>query len=202
MIKAIIFDLGGVIIVQSKDITVQIISEMFSMPVSEAFVLWEKRKKAIMSGKIGSKEFLEELKTQIGLRTSVSNLEKQWEMLYAKKAAKLNTELLRVIEQLKKHYTVCLLTDTIDAHDSWNRKRGVYPVFDYVFVSYKQGVEKSDPRAYQLVLQKIKVKPEEAVFIDDREENVALAKTLGMESILYNDNKRLLRDLAALDIRF
>jgi HAD superfamily hydrolase (TIGR01509 family) len=57
---------------------------------------------------------------------------------------------------------------------------------------------KPDPRIYQLTLDELGVKPEEAVFVDDTQNNVLGAQALGIIGILYEDNHTALREIEQL----
>jgi epoxide hydrolase-like predicted phosphatase len=52
--------------------------------------------------------------------------------------------------------------------------------FDEIFESCKIGLRKPDPKVFQYVLDKLRVKPEEAIFVDDIGTNLKSAKSLGI----------------------
>ena len=56
---------------------------------------------------------------------------------------------------------------------------------DGLFLSYKMGVRKPDIRIYDLVINKLKVLPENCFFIDDLEENIIAAKSAGMNAYQF-----------------
>lgn len=86
-------------------------------------------------------------------------------------------------------------------HDAYNKTRGIYEKFDRAFKSYEEGVAKAAGRdAFVHILQKIKAKPEECLFIDDLEKNVALAREVGMQGIVYTDLPQLQSALTTLGI--
>lgn len=66
--------------------------------------------------------------------------------------------------------------------------------FDSVVVSCDSGVRKPNPKIYRLVLKKLKLKPEEAIFIDNQKWNISPAKKMGMKTILFKDNHCLMKD--------
>lgn len=72
--------------------------------------------------------------------------------------------------------------------------------FDVVIVSCEVGVCKPDPRIYELCLSRLGVEPAEALFVDDREENVEAAAKLGMQTVHYTGDHLLpeIRNLAGL----
>lgn len=77
---------------------------------------------------------------------------------------------------------------------------GLTDIFTTFFSSCWLGVTKPSRRIYELALLMSQAKPGHALFIDDREENLAPARTLGMCAILYTSAGRLAGDLAALGI--
>jgi putative hydrolase of the HAD superfamily len=59
---------------------------------------------------------------------------------------------------------------------------------------------KPDPAIYQRCLECLKLQPSEAVFIDDREANVAAARALGIVGLRFQSVEQLRVDLASLGI--
>jgi epoxide hydrolase-like predicted phosphatase len=70
--------------------------------------------------------------------------------------------------------------------------------FDVLVISSEVRLLKPDPRIYQLTLDELGVKPEEAVFVDDTQNNVLGAQALGIIGILYEDNHTALREIEQL----
>jgi putative hydrolase of the HAD superfamily len=68
-------------------------------------------------------------------------------------------------------------------------------LFDPIVVSAEEGCAKDDPEIFRRALAKAGVPAEQCVFIDNVEENVVVARTVGMHGIFFDDGKR---DLAAL----
>ncbi|KAK4047841.1 hypothetical protein OIV83_005184 [Microbotryomycetes sp. JL201] len=56
-------------------------------------------------------------------------------------------------------------------------------LFDLFVESSVEGLRKPDPKFYQLALEKLDVKPEEVVFLDDIGHNLVAAKKLGIKTI-------------------
>lgn len=51
--------------------------------------------------------------------------------------------------------------------------------YDYIFLSYEFGLQKSDIELFNIVNQKLPFKPENILFIDDKKSNIELASKLG-----------------------
>jgi FMN phosphatase YigB (HAD superfamily) len=56
---------------------------------------------------------------------------------------------------------------------------------------------KPDPAIYRYALDKLGTLPEEALFIDDRQENVDTAIETGMKGLVFSTVERLRADLVA-----
>jgi putative hydrolase of the HAD superfamily len=56
---------------------------------------------------------------------------------------------------------------------------------DQLTLSFELGVAKPEERIYRHCLAELGVEPEDAVFVDDRIENVAAARALGMHALQY-----------------
>ena len=72
--------------------------------------------------------------------------------------------------------------------------------FDRIFISTKMHMAKPDKEAYQYVLKQLKVKPAEAMMVDDRIENLLPARRLGMQGILYKNSRQFGRELKKYEL--
>jgi putative hydrolase of the HAD superfamily len=68
------------------------------------------------------------------------------------------------------------------------------------FSSCYLGVLKPSPAIYRLGLSFAGVRPDEAVMIDDRAQNVQAARSVGMHAVQFRDAAGLRQDLAALGV--
>ena len=72
--------------------------------------------------------------------------------------------------------------------------------FDGIVVSGQEGVIKPDPRIFRILLERYRIAPEEAVFIDDNPGNAAAAASLGIHGIHFRSPALLRRELEALGL--
>lgn len=72
--------------------------------------------------------------------------------------------------------------------------------FDAFFSSCYLGLRKPGRRIFQVALDVLQRDPEQVAFIDDREENVAAAVSLGIHGIRYEGSAQLARSLAELGV--
>jgi putative hydrolase of the HAD superfamily len=95
-------------------------------------------------------------------------------------------EVLKFFKE--KNLKIGLISNTIfpeKFHLKELKRFGLYPYLDAYFFSSQVGVRKPHPKIFQLVLEKFKVDPSEAVFVGDRlQEDVGGAQNVGMKGIL------------------
>ena len=78
---------------------------------------------------------------------------------------------------------------------AWHAVAGL---FEFVLESSKVGVRKPEPAIYQMACERLGVRPEETVFLDDLGINLKPARALGMATIKVDDPDRALAELEAL----
>jgi len=71
------------------------------------------------------------------------------------------------------------------AKNYWD-ERFDFSIFDIFVNSTIEGIGKPDPRIFIIACERIGVKPEDCLFMDDSLENINAAKSLGMETIWWN----------------
>lgn len=200
MIKAIIFDLGGVILKHKPTLIGEILSQIFPISEEEGYSIFLQNRVKLLKGELSSRQFLEQLKDKFKVDKSIDELSKLWRDLYIENA-QIDYELLDFIEALKAKYKAYLLTDTIDVHDEFNKGRGIYDKFTQVFKSFEEKMAKADGQVFYIhVLKKIDTKPEECVFIDDLEEQIRTAESLRAKGIAYINLSQLEGELSKLGI--
>jgi len=69
--------------------------------------------------------------------------------------------------------------------------------FNQLTWSCELGIAKPDPAIYNLTCDKLGVRPGEALFLDDKRENVQAAQQLGLEALQFSSIDQLQRDLAS-----
>jgi putative hydrolase of the HAD superfamily len=69
---------------------------------------------------------------------------------------------------------------------------------DLAIYSHEEEFRKPDPHIYQIAVERLGVAPAEIVFLDDVPENVAAARAIGIQAILFTNNAQVISDLEAL----
>jgi len=101
---------------------------------------------------------------------------------------KEETPVTGLLPALKKQAAVWLLSNSNHAHMDYVRAH--YPFMalaDGVISSHEVGCRKPDREIYQLALGRADIPAGQALFIDDKPENVAAARELGIRAHQYTD---------------
>jgi len=200
MIKAIIFDLGGVILTHTHEVTMSTLAEIFGVTedkIQQAFLDIEDD---WVTGKITAEKLAKKFKRKFKSKKSIEKIMQYWIAIYEKET-EVNKDLLQLIDKLKGKYEVYLLTNTTDIHHNLNAKRNIFNHFNKIFASFLIGKRKPDRDFYLNVLKETNLQPKDTIFIDDREENLKPAKKLGMNVILFQNNKNLTTELKKLKVQ-
>jgi epoxide hydrolase-like predicted phosphatase len=108
----------------------------------------------------------------------------------------INKELVRFIQDKKSNYKIGLLSNFVF---EWLNEvlitNDLYPLFDSAIISSRSKVVKPDKAIFELSCNELGVKPEEAIFIDDRQEHVNASIGFGLNGILFTDYVNLVQDL-------
>ncbi|MGE4464273.1 HAD-IA family hydrolase [Sphaerochaeta sp.] len=99
-----------------------------------------------------------------------------------------NEEIVSLVKALRKagKRVVCA-SNTIDPHWRILSDMGALSLFDTVYASHEMHLTKPSQAFFQYILEKEGVKAEDAYFIDDNEENISRARSMGISSLLYAD---------------
>lgn len=110
--------------------------------------------------------------------------------------------MIDLVEQLAAA-RVPLFAITNFSHEFWPPFRCEWPVFDHfadIIVSGEERLTKPDPAIYQLALRRFGLAPGEAIFIDDRADNVEAADANGFVGHLFTGHAPLVAELVRLGL--
>jgi len=113
----------------------------------------------------------------------------------------LNRELINISKKIKKKgYKVAIFSDQWYLSDEALVTKQMERVFKPILISCREGLRKPNPKFYKLLLNKLRIPAKQTVFIDNREWNLKPADKLGMMTLLFKNNKQMLKDLKKLGI--
>jgi len=105
-------------------------------------------------------------------------------------------KLMAYIRTLRPHYKTAMLSNISSAglHRRFSDTE-LNEHFDVVVPSGEIGFAKPEPEAYEIVADRLGMRLEECIFIDDREDYCQAAQGVGMQAIYYQDFGQMKRDL-------
>lgn len=105
-------------------------------------------------------------------------------------------ERLHYLLELKKHYHVCLLSNTNPFMMSFTRSSKFSPdgkpisfYFDTLFCSYEMKAYKPDSEIFIKALDTDKMIADETLFLDDSMKNIVAAQRLGIQTLYVKTNE-------------
>jgi putative hydrolase of the HAD superfamily len=104
-------------------------------------------------------------------------------------------DMLAVVRALRGRYKLGCITNNVRGG---HRNPLLDELFDVVVESSKEGLRKPDPRIYQIACERLGVRPEEAIFLDDIGANLKPARALGMATIKVDETTSAIDELERL----
>jgi 2-haloacid dehalogenase len=109
-------------------------------------------------------------------------------------------EVLKYLKELGKHKLLGLTNWSHETFPVALERFDFLSWFDGIVVSGTEKMKKPDARIYQLTLDRYHVKAENAVFIDDKKENIDAAINEGIHGIHFTSAKELRQELTHLKV--
>ena len=201
MIKAVILDLGNVVIQTDYNRVYSILEQhshcpkermrdlIFASPVYRDFEM----------GNSSIEQFYEEVTRTIQLKMDLKQFCAVWSDAFLPEAI-LPDELLRT---LASRYRLIALSDNNPIH--FPVIRNLFPIlnrFHDFTLSYQVKAIKPMPEIYEAAVQKAGCLPQECFFVDDVERNVQGARNCGLHGYRFESHEKLLQTLKERGINF
>ncbi len=129
-------------------------------------------------GRLSPMEFFQKISEHMGLSVSFQEFATIWNSIFRERPGA--RDLVRI---LKGRVALHLLSNTNVLHFQhcltqfpWLRE------LDSWFLSYEMGIKKPHPRLYDLVLKSLGCRPQEILYLDDIQQNLMPAATLGFRT--------------------
>lgn len=107
---------------------------------------------------------------------------------------KLNEDLINFYKKISEQTTMYVFTsEYIQEHPALQPK--IKECFKEVFSAARLGLKKTDPETYKIIANKILLKPEDVLYIDDKQTNLDAAAQAGMKTIRFESNLQVERDI-------
>ncbi|BBB48290.1 HAD family hydrolase [Pelolinea submarina] len=194
-IKAVIFDMGGVILRTVDPAPREGLAKRLGVPRMELEM-------AIFTGPTS-------LQSEIGELSDIEHWEtiaalyhqpiESWPQLYNEffGGDEVDMELVTYLRGLKGKFKIGLLSNAwVNGRQNLVKLYGDFlDVFDVSVFSSEIGLRKPDERAFQAVLDKLGVEAQEAIFVDDVPHNTAGAAEMGIHAVLFTDRDNAIKEI-------
>lgn len=195
-IKAIIFDLGNVLIDFDHNIAAKRISKFTDKTVPEIFNFFfdSKLTGLFEEGKVTPLEFFSEVKSALNLRLDYQAFVPIWDEIFF--LSEKNLAVYQLAKSLRPKYKIALLSNINILHFEYLKKN--FPVFDAfhcIVTSFEVGFQKPHPLIYQKALASLEALAQEVFYTDDRSELVQSAKELDIQGFVFRGIEQLKKDL-------
>lgn len=186
-IKAIIFDIGGVLL-RTLDWSKRYEWERkLNLPHNslEALVHGTTLNTEFERGELAFEAFWQEVGRRLGV--PADQVTPFREDFYA--GDTLNLELLTQIRQWRKAgFKIGIISNAPPSlRMTLQHRLHIVDDFDHIVISAEVGVRKPHARIYEMALEGLDVTAKEAVFVDDLTENIAGARAAGLHGVHFTD---------------
>lgn len=203
VIKAIIFDLGGVIVeLDFSNFYNRIITlSPLNKPQTPIMLEFFRQSDIYHKGNMSDEEFYQ-LSCEL-LQVCALNQQEFFDA-FNSIISGFNHEIIEVLKKLKSSntYKLIALSNVNSSHWDYllDRKWGFIEYFDELILSHEIHMTKPQKKIFQYSIEKAGCKPEEILFIDDGLNNVVSARQLGIVGIHFTTVEDLLEELRNLGI--
>ena len=201
MIKAIVFDLGGVLFNEGKSVASEKLAKKYNYDKEVIFkILTSPESRELRKGLISDKKFWDWAQNNLPAGYNASLIKKEWYEGYL-----LDNDIFNLIKRGKGKYKLVAFSGNIKSRVEFLDEKYDFRIyFDIEIYSFDYHLNKPDKRFIEVMVKKTNLKPEEIVYIDDSEEYVLLAKKMGLNALIYSQGriKRLKKELKELGVKF
>ena len=202
-IKGVIFDMGGVLFVNGYSKFIKELSEKYNYDYKKLydFMMHDLMyKRGYVRNEITPDEFWESVEIFFKKNLNVDVDRYEWR----NKIVSMFTphkKVFDLIEKLrKKGYNVGVLTDHTDFLYDIDEEHPFLKKFDAYVSSYELGYSKPDREMYDAILEKLDLRPDECIFVDDWEKNTIGARLDDINTILFKNADQLKKDLKSYGV--
>lgn len=111
----------------------------------------------------------------------------------------IDEELLKKISEMRREYKMGLLSNySNELRQKIENEWALGSAFDEIIISCEVGLVKPDPEIFNLMLDRLGVRADESVFIDDRIKNIDGAKKMGFHTIFFTNKGQAMEELARI----
>ncbi len=195
-IRAVFFDLGGVIVRTEFQAPRQRLAERLGME-------YEDLVKVVFDSDSGQKATIGEVTPADHWASVMKRLRRSHSEMDAIRAEFfagdiIDRALLNFLRSLRGRYKTGLISNAWGDLREFILREKFDDAFDKMIISAEAGAAKPDPKIYRIALEQLEVSPNEAVFVDDFIENIEACEKIGMRGIHFKDAESAIEQVKKL----
>jgi len=201
-ITTIIFDVGGVQFFYDHMIAAKSIAKLVDRPAKQVYkILSDSGQRPgftrFCEKGVTEKEYWNYFLNKLNINKITSKkLQKIWNKIFTP-----NKKILTLLSKFKKNYKLGIISNMGVGHKKFLFSKGITKSFKTAVFSCDVKIRKPNPKIYKIALKKLKSKPNETLFIDDLLRNVAAAKKIKMQGIVYKNHNKFLKELKKAGVK-
>lgn len=197
--SAIVFDLGKVLIPFDYAPAINKLNQI-EKGLGDRFIEFYKSNyhfhREFERGRISEDEFINKMLEVIDHKIDGETFKKYYADIFS-----LNEDIIALLPELKKNYKMFLLSNTDSIHQKFGwQKYDFLKYFDKLILSHEVGSVKPEEKIYRAVESASGVSSAKHFFIDDIEDYVNAAISLGWGGVQFTGYKKLIEDLKKQNI--
>lgn len=195
MIKAVLFDYGGVLTAAGKGGSIgRVVTELFGIDIGWEHI--DHLHNSLRLGDITSEEFFVRLSALHRSPRVVT--EDDWHEL-SRDVFERSEPVYSLAQRLRQQgIQTGIVSNIYQMTADVLRQLGNYDGFYPVLLSCELHAIKPEPTIYKMAIQNLDVEPQEIIFVDDLEKCLPPAQSLGMRTVLATDPEQIVREVTAI----
>jgi putative hydrolase of the HAD superfamily len=194
-IRAVFFDLGGVLVRTEYQAPRQHLAERLGMEYDDLvrLVFESETSRKASVGAISEDAHWEAVARRLKRPQEIDAIRTEF---FAGDV--LDRALVDFIRSLRTHVKTGVISNAWSGIRAYIVTQKFEDAFDHLIISAEVGVVKPKAEIYLLALEQLKVSPSEAVFVDDFIENVEGARAVGMSAIHFKEPEQAIAQIQKL----
>ncbi|MBP7055644.1 MAG: HAD family phosphatase [Candidatus Omnitrophica bacterium] len=185
----IVFDLGNTLIRFDHRIAARKLSGRFGLDPKKIYDAFfdSEITRAFEKGEISPREFHRKAEALLGFKLPYREFVNIWNDIFWE-----DEHACDIARRLKKDYKVFLLSNVNRLHFEFiTKKFDIMKIFDEIVASFAVGAMKPDRKIYDHVVKRAGCDKSKILYVDDREDLIKAARSLGIDSIKFEGAEKL-----------
>ena len=195
-VRAVFFDLGGVIVRTEYQAPRQHLAERLGMEYDDLV-------KIVFDSDSGYQASIGAIPANVHWDSIIKRLKRPAEELESIRheffaGDVVDRTLLDFLRSLRGKFITGLISNAWGDLREYILRENLEDAFDHIIISAEVGVVKPEAKIFKIALEQANVKPKEMVFVDDFPANIEGCKKLGIKGILFRDPDSVIKQIQAM----